>query len=233
MRVVQIWRYPVKSMGGEQLDAAELHVDGIDGDRTWGVVDLSTGLVLTARREPTLLFLSSSWRTGERPEVRTETGELVPDDAALSDVLSRPVRLRPATEGPGTFESPLVVDDAGHEREWIAWDSSGRTFHDGRSTVSIVSTGTLGEWDPRRFRTNVVVDGGGEELLTGEVRIGSAVLAIRRPIDRCVMVTRAQPGIPSDPSVLRRLVSDRGNTLAIGATVARPGRVETGDQLGG
>jgi hypothetical protein len=232
MRVTEIWRYPVKSMGGERLDSAEVTVDGVAGDRAWGVVDSTTGLVLTARRAPTLLFFAATHRHGERPEVRSPDGAVIPDDDALSDVIGRPVRLRPAADGPGTFESPLVVDETGDERDWITWDSAGRTFHDGRSTISIVSTSSLGDWDPRRFRSNIVIDGGHDHELSGEVPIGSAVVVIRRPIDRCVMVTRAQPGLANDPSVLRRLVAERGNRLAVGATVARPGCVSTGDPLG-
>ncbi|MEY2958829.1 MAG: hypothetical protein RLZZ01_1397 [Actinomycetota bacterium] len=231
MRVAEIWRFPVKSMGGERIDQVALTAHGVDGDRAWGVVDVSTGLVLTARREPALLFLSASHRVGRRPEVRTETGDVVPDDAALSEVLSRAVRLRPASDGPGTFESPLVVDDVGRESEWVSWESAGSTFHDGASTVSVVSTDTLGDWDARRFRSNIVVEGAGEDDWSGQVSIGSAVLAIRRPIDRCVMVTRAQPGLPNDLSVLRRVMAERRNRLAIGATVARPGVVTVGDRI--
>lgn len=233
MRIAEIWRYPVKSMAGERLDTADVTSDGIDGDRAWGVVDLATGLVLTARREPKLLFLSALHRPGERPEVRTDDGTLVLDDDALAAHLGRSVRLRPAIDGPGTFESPLVVDEAGREREWISWDSSGRTFHDGRSTVSFVSRSSLGEWDARRFRANLVLDdGSGEDALSGEVSVGSAVLQVRRPIDRCVMVTRAQPGLPVDRSVLRRVVAEHGNRLAVGATVAMAGRISVGDAFG-
>ena len=233
MRIAEIWRYPVKSMTGEQLDAADLTAIGVEGDRAWGVVDTATGLVLTARREPGLLFLSAIHRPGERPQVRTDDGTPVPDDDALSDHLGRSVRLRPATDGPGTFESPLVVDDDGHEREWVSWDSAGSTFHDGHSTISFVSRASLGDWDARRFRANLVLDDGeNEELLSGDVSAGSVVLRVRRPIDRCVMVTRAQPGLPSDRSVLQRIVADRGNRLAVGATVTTPGRVTVGDMFG-
>jgi uncharacterized protein YcbX len=50
MRVVELWRYPVKSMQGEQLDVADVGTAGIVGDRQWALVDSSTGLALTARR---------------------------------------------------------------------------------------------------------------------------------------------------------------------------------------
>ncbi|MEZ5166078.1 MAG: MOSC N-terminal beta barrel domain-containing protein [Acidimicrobiales bacterium] len=56
----QLWRYPVKSIGGEQLDRAEITEAGIRHDRGWGLVDDPTGTVLTARREPRLLLATAS-----------------------------------------------------------------------------------------------------------------------------------------------------------------------------
>lgn len=231
MHVAEIWRYPVKSMGGERLDDAQVTADGIEGDRAWGVRDVATGLVLTARREPSLLFLSARHRPGDRPTITRDDGTVLADDDALSRWIGRPVRLQSAHEGPGTFENPMSVDHTtGAETDWFQWQSSGRTLHDGSSTISFVSRASLGEWDARRFRANLVLDGGsGEEALTGEVAVGAAVLTVRRPIDRCVMVTRAQPGLPKDLTVLQRVIAERSNRLAVGATVATPGHITEGD----
>lgn len=234
MRVTEIWRYPVKSMGGERVEAAEVTPDGIEGDRAWGVLDPVTGLVLTARREPSLLFLSAVHRPGDRPAITCDDGTVLDDDDALSRWLGHTVRLVSSADGPATFENPLNVDDAtGEEADWFQWQSAGRTFHDGRSTVSFVSRASLGEWDARRFRANLVLDDGtDEDELTGDVHAGTAVLTVRKPIDRCVMITRAQPGLPRDLSVLKRVIAERGNRLAVGASVAAPGRVAEGDRFG-
>lgn len=229
MRVTEIWRYPVKSLGGERLDATDVTSVGLDGDRAWGILDTTTGLVLTARREPGLLFLRSEHRSGDRPAIYTDCDSELTDDDALSDWMGRPVRLVPAADGPGTFENPMNVDD---ETDWVQWQSAGETFHDGRSTVSFVSTSSLGEWDLRRFRINLILDGADEDTLSGEIAAGSARLQVRRPIDRCIMVTRAQPGLPKDISVLKRVIAERENRLGIGATVAAPGRIAVGDELG-
>lgn len=230
MRVAEIWRYPVKSVGGERLPSADVTADGIDGDRAWGVLDPATGLVLTARREPSLLFLSAVHRSGDRPVLTTDDGIELTDDDALSRWIGRPVELRSASQGPGTFENPLKVDDSGDEQDWFQWESAGRTFHDGRSTVSFVSRTSLGDWDARRFRANLVLDDGAdEESLSGAVRVGGAVLSVRKPIARCVMVSRAQPGLPRDLSVMKRVIAERGNRLAVGATVATPGPITEGD----
>src|SRR5690349_266429 len=54
MRVAELWRYPVKSMAGERLDAATLTEAGLDGDRAAWIEDPRGGLV-TARTRPRLL----------------------------------------------------------------------------------------------------------------------------------------------------------------------------------
>ena len=62
MRLVQIMRYPVKSLQGERLEAALVTPDGVDGDRRFAIYDVATGFGLTARREPCLLYTSPSPR---------------------------------------------------------------------------------------------------------------------------------------------------------------------------
>ena len=54
MAVAELWRYPVKSMGGERLEAAEIGALGIPGDRALAVAD-ETGSIQDARRHPKLL----------------------------------------------------------------------------------------------------------------------------------------------------------------------------------
>ena len=65
MRVLELWRYPIKSIGGERLDVAEVAEFGIVGDRGWGLVDEETGNVLTARRAPTLLMATCAIVDGD------------------------------------------------------------------------------------------------------------------------------------------------------------------------
>ena len=96
-----------------------------------------------------------------------------------------------------------------------------------------MSTTTLGDWDRRRFRANVVLEGAGEDALVGRrLRIGVAELRVTGRIPRCVMVTRPQSGgIERDTDVLRTIHRDREGTLAVGALVARAGTVGTGDAV--
>lgn len=48
--VAELWRYPVKSMGGERLERAHAGHRGLAGDRGWAVVDTETGKVASAKR---------------------------------------------------------------------------------------------------------------------------------------------------------------------------------------
>ena len=85
MHVAELWRHPVKSLQGEPLDEAAVEDSGLSGDRQWGIVDRETGMVLTARRAPSLLLASSRL---------TETGvELVLPDGAVLIAPSRPVEV--------------------------------------------------------------------------------------------------------------------------------------------
>lgn len=229
LRVAELWRYPVKSMLGESVDASEVGPTGLPGDRAFGIIDVATGNVLTARREPRLLFASASWHDGDVAIVSSE-GEALDGDAALSAWLGRPVRLTRAGEEGGVYESP---DDFENETDWAAWQGPGHAWHDSaRARVSLVSTGTLGTWAPQRFRANVLLDGSGEDALVGEqVRLGTAVLDVTKPISRCIMVTRPQPELGKDLDVLRTIHRERGGRLAVGALVAESGSVAVGDEL--
>jgi hypothetical protein len=227
VRVVDIWRFPVKSVGGEQLAVAAVDERGIEFDRAWSIFDPATELTLTARREPQLLFLSATV-VDSRPRITTEQGDDVSADSALSAWLGRPVELRSVADGPGTFENPLDIDN---ETDWMQWQSAGLSFHDSRATVSFVSRNSLRDWDPRRFRINLVLDEAGDDELTGEVSVGAVTLSVRKPIERCVMVTRAQPGIERDLQVLKTIIRERDNKLGVGATVTRSGQIAIGDDV--
>ena len=235
MRVAELWRYPVKSLQGERLTSTEVGPEGLAGDRQWALFDVGTGFGLTARRVPDLLFLSGRLRADGRVEVVLPDGTVTSDDAVLSDRLGRPVTLRAAADAPGErrYESPHEVGEAG-EYDWDAFSGARGAFHDSsRIRVSLVSTGTLGTWDRRRFRANVVLEGTGEDALVGRrVRLGGAELDVVKQVGRCVMVTRPQPGgIGRDNGVLKTIYRERDGSLAVGALVARAGPVAVGDEL--
>jgi uncharacterized protein YcbX len=236
MRVLELWRYPVKSLQGERLPEAAIDALGIAGDRRWALFDRDTGLGLTARRVPELLFGSARLRDDGGVDVVLPDGTVTSDDALLSDWLGRRVELRAAAEKgevAPTYEAP-VDDEAPDPAEWLQWEGAPGPFHDSpRIRLSLVSTSTLGTWDRRRFRANVVLDGEGEDGLQGrEADLGSVRLRIGVPVSRCVMVTRPQPGgIARDTAVLKTIHREREGLLAVRAAVLRAGTVRTGDLL--
>jgi uncharacterized protein len=231
--VLALWRYPVKSMQGEQLEDATIGRRGIVGDRGWAVVDTGTGLALTARRAPELLFASATL-VDDTVRITLPDGSVAADDAALSSWLGRTVTLVRADETTsGTYE--IAPDFEREDRgEWARWSGPMGTFHDStRTQVSIIGADSVGSWDMRRFRPNVVIEGTGEDTWFGaRIAIGSATVEVAKLIDRCVITTRPQPGdVERDLDVLRTINRGSG-TLGIGTLVRAEGTVRVGDAVG-
>lgn len=233
MRVLELWRYPVKSLQGERVEAAEVGPSGLVGDRGYAIFDVATGYGLTARRHPEMLFGSARHRADGSVEITLPDGSVAADDAALSAWLGREVRLRGRDQGERRYENPWDTDTEAAE-SWGPFVGADGSFHDSaRARVTVLSVASAGDWPVRRFRPNVVVDGSGEDALVGAaVRLGSAVLDVTQAVPRCVMVTRPQPGgIGFDREVLRRIHREHDGALSVGATVATPGTVRVGDEL--
>lgn len=231
VQVTQLWRYPVKSVAGEALEEARVAELGLEGDRGWGLVDGDTGLVLTARRVPELLF-AEPVVDGDEMAVRLPDGTVTADAGALSEWLGRPVTLRrPTPDERGTYE--IADNDDRPDGAWTRWEGPEGVFHDsGRTRLSIIAESALDGWDVRRFRPNVVVGGGDErDLLDHTVRISDVALRVVKEIDRCVIVTRPQPGLERDKTVLRRVHTDRGGSLGVGALVEATGTIRVGDPV--
>ncbi len=233
LRVRELWRFPVKSLQGESLRTAELGPEGLAGDRGWALFDVATGFGLTARRVPELLFAAARLRHDGGVEVVLPDGSVTGDDSVLSDWVGRRVALRRAAEVTGVrrYENPADTDG---ETSWDPFAGADGAFHDNaEARVTLVSTGTLGAWDRRRFRANVVLDGTGEDDWVGSsATLGTAEVAVVSRVPRCVMVTRPQAGgIGRDTGVLKTLHRERGGVLAVGALVTRPGTVALGDEL--
>lgn len=238
MQIAELWRYPIKSLGGERLEASEVTELGLVGDRGWGIEDVATGNILTGRREAALLLAEGRLADDGTAEVHLD-GRVLRTDDELSDWLGRPVRLRAADAGSGgTFEASL--DDLDEEHSgWKSWTGPAGAYHDSKRTrVSLISTTTLAGQDPRRFRANVVLGHDDPAGVTESVEdgwvgqtlvLGDVTLDVRKHIGRCVMVTRPQPGLGRDLNVLKRINAERAGLAAIGALVTQPGRITVGD----
>lgn len=234
MRVLQVWRYPVKSLRGEQLDEARIGVEGVEGDRRYAIFDVSTGFGLTARRAPELLFAAARMRPDGSPEITLPDGSIATDDEALSGWLGREVTLCSTEQvTQRRFENPEDFENEDTGR-WEPFEGSSGAFQDsGNAAVSLLSRPSMRDWEQQRFRANVVLDEAGEnELVGARITIGAATLRVRKQLSRCVMVTRPQPaGIERNLDVLRTIHRELDGCLAIGAVVLEPGRLGVGDEL--
>jgi uncharacterized protein YcbX len=234
VRIVELWRYPVKSLQGERLDSVAVTADGLEGDRRFAIYDVETGFGLTARRVPELLFASARLREDGTVDITLPDGSPARDDGALSAWLGRPVTLESAhTRAVRRYEN-LVDFESEAPGGWAPFEGAAGAFHDSSDArLSLVSTATIGSWDRRRFRANVLLEGGGEDSFVGSpVVLGEAVIEVRMRMERCVMTTRAQPdGIERDLRVMRTIARERGACLAVGAQVTRPGVLRLGDEL--
>jgi hypothetical protein len=243
--VTGIFRFPVKSMQGEGLAATSLTERGLPGDRAWGVVDVETGKVLSAKREPQLME-GIAYSTGEGVRVRLPEGELVEPgaegDAALSAWLGREVRLTAATDGASSYEMNVsAVDD---ESPVIELPCPPGTFFDA-AAVHLLTTASLRTmaarhpgslWDVHRFRPTLLIEADGDEFpedawIGGVVRVGTAELMVFAPTVRCRMTAHAQPGLVRDVEVPKAVNREHAGNLGVYAVVRTPGRVALGDRL--
>jgi uncharacterized protein YcbX len=239
--VIALWRYPVKSMLGEELETCGITARGLAGDRAYALVDAEDGKVASAKnpRKWGRLFECRAVFADDRGEVLitlpdgTTVAAGDPEAAELlSRLFGRKTSLETSAARPPVIEE-LWLDGAPDGRavtdETIAKGSPPGTFFD-HSVVHVVTTATLarlselypqGRFDTRRFRPNVVVslakgEGFVENGWVGRtLAIGESVrLAVTDPCPRCVMATLAQEDLPADPGILR--TAARHNSLVGG-----------------
>jgi uncharacterized protein YcbX len=247
MHVVELWRHPVKSLQGESLDSALVEDSGLSGDRRWGIVDGETGMVLTARRVPSLL-LASSRLTDTGVEIRLPDGAVLdapsaPADEALSEWIGRPVALAQA-ESFGRAVGEFFDDATDDSSAVVSWTMPPGRFVDAFPLL-VVTTASLrrgrtlypgGAWETRRFRPNVVVDVDGDGWVEDEwcgrtVLVGTAAVQPSVPCERCTMVTRPQPGLDRDLDVFKTLARHHGATFGVWTSVQASGVVRVGDEV--
>lgn len=221
--VTSIRRYPVKAMGGEQLERADLDERGLVGDRWWAVVDgdgrLASGKDSRRfRRRDAVLAHAARTDASGGVLVTGPDGELplgADLDRRLSDLLGDPVQVR----------------------------AEATTSHQDGGPVSLVGTATL-RWcaerwgvdaDPRRLRVNLLVETEEpfvEESWVGStVSVGSVRLVLVEPVPRCRTIDLAQDGVATTERWLLPLGRERDACLAVYADVVVPGTVAVGDAV--
>jgi uncharacterized protein YcbX len=178
--VVGLWRYPVKSMQGEELNATEITERGLLGDRAFALVDSSAGKVASAknpRKWPNLLDFRAGFAEPPRGGaalpplfVTLPRGETVRNtdgcDQALSSAVGRAVCLRSAAPPTPVLEEYWPdMEGLAHRDKVTDEVMPVGTFLD-LATVHLLTTATLdrlrelypqGRFETRRFRPNIVV----------------------------------------------------------------------------
>jgi len=240
--IKEIWRYPVKSMAGEQLDSTTVESLGIPGDRGWALRDETTGEITNGKRFPLLMQCAARYReapvNGFVPHVdmRLPGGvqigsDLVDVNARLTELLGKPVSLR-----------PLASDNS--DQSAIQLNSARGTYFD-VAPIHVLTSASLeemkrlapaGDWDVRRFRPNFFVEteAGRTGLIDAEwggrtLRIGEVEILCELPCERCAMTIHAQPELRKDESIFRTIVKEANTNLGAYASVLTPGAIRTGD----
>jgi uncharacterized protein len=243
--VRELFRYPVKSMQGQQVESVTFRGGYVEGDRRLAVVDPAAGKVLSAKRWPDLLLASA--RT-EATSVRITLPDGTEHDSAdpgvhdaLSAWLDHDVRLGPPpTEGSMPMEMGTdPIDDDAEVFDWPgppgAWVDLAQAHW--LTTASLAAARELlpgSDWDVRRFRPTALLevdaDGFAEDAWT-TIEIGEIRSEVFMPTVRCAMPTRAQPGLERDQAVLQTLSAHHDSNLGVYATVSVDGTVRVGDTV--
>jgi len=180
--VVSLWRYPIKSMMGEELNASYVTERGLLGDRIRALVDQNTGKVASAknpRKWGRLFDLRASFvdppKPGEPlpdvrislPDGRLVTADQPGADDALSEALGAQVRLMTSSLGEPSYEEYWPDIEGLANREKVTEEfMPARTFFDA-APVHVLTTATTdrlrelypeGRFEARRFRPNLVVE---------------------------------------------------------------------------
>jgi MOSC domain-containing protein len=287
--VAQLWRYPVKSLGGEQVEHADIGLRGVLGDRLWAVRDIQRDITASARRLPALLTATARYPGG----VPTDAGPgNVPDveitfpdgavlnssdhevHAKLSELAGREVRLTALPPAEDTslhrlrrdhqtdgLSSATMRADFGVEEGEKLPDLSMVPMADiltlGRystppgmfvdlaplhvlTTASLATIGAeLGsELDVRRFRPNVFValDNTDDDLpesqwIGAQVVLDEVTLNVKMPTVRCVVPSRAQPGLEVNRQITRAVAARAQRCLGVYCDVERTGTIRVGDHF--
>jgi uncharacterized protein len=208
VHVQEIWRYPVKSLRGEQLKATELLRDGLPGDRAVHV-RAANGRMISARTHPELLALSA---------VLAPDGEPLVDGLPWNDPRTqRAVRM-------ATWNGASLARSDGLDRFDVP-------------PISLATDGAVAALgtDRRRLRPNILV-GGVEGLAErgwpgSRLRVGEAVVAVVKLRSRCVMTTFDPDTNEHNPDVLQRIVDEFDGQVALDCGIVEPGRIAVGDTV--
>jgi uncharacterized protein YcbX len=253
--VESLWRYPVKSMRGEQLESAFAGFPGIYGDRIYAFHDAGAPAgfpYLTGREREQMLLFRPMFRDKQRatkPENQDEAKSMSP---GLTPVYSAPADLAVEVQTPDgasvAIDDPALIQmlrEGLADRHQLRLMRSERSMTDCRP-ISLFSTKTaqqIGDevgttLDKRRFRANIYLDlnedrGFAEDQLVGHtIRIGEkVVLAIVDRDPRCKMITLDPETAEPNPEVMKRVARGHEGNAGVYAAVLVEGTIHSGDEV--
>jgi MOSC domain-containing protein len=252
-KVDSLWRYPVKSMRGQELDEAFVGFSGIYGDRLFAFESSASPKgfpYLTAREQQRLLQYRPHFRHPDkaaRPVNLTEAEKMganpiSADFAELMVDVETPDGKTLAVDDPALIDMLRTDIDQKHQLKLMR---SERAMTDCRpvSIFSLQSARQLGEEtgtpiDKRRFRANVYVDltsaqGFAENEFVGKsLRIGPKVVVTVLERDaRCVMITLDPDTGEKTPAILKKVAQAHEGMAGVYGAVMVEGMLRKGDPV--
>ena len=187
--VLSLWRYPVKSMQGEEINASLVTERGLFGDRAYALIDAEDGKTVTAKNpkkwpemfkfRAAFVHPATDGKTVPPVQITTPHGETLSSetpglDAALSQTLGRAVTFAGHPPAKPHLDEywPDDVEGLAHSDTVTDENTLEGTFFD-LAFVHILSTATLnalrtaypaGRFEAKRFRPNIIVDAGPEDF---------------------------------------------------------------------
>ena len=247
-QVEALFRYPVKSMGGERLEAATLGWHGIEGDRRLAlrrINDRSEFPWLNASKLPGLLRFAPH---------REEGGRQDGDQGDLPGDLHLPTHIRtPDGEAMPVFGEDLATEVGRRYGAPVEMMQLKHGIFD-EANISVIASDTVREiarlagrsqdlqpFDVRRFRPNVVVrllrsvPFQEDEWVGGVLSFGEAddapAIAVTLRDERCSMLNLDPDTASAAPEVLKAVVREHQNTAGIYGAVTRIGRLAVGQTI--
>ena len=254
-QVESLWRYPVKSMRGEQLQEAFVGFPGIYGDRLYAFRSSAAPKgfpYLTGREQERMLLYRAAYRHPERMAQPSNLAEAEAIAPGLTPVYADPSDLLVDVETPTgellAIDDPLLINGLRegirdvHELTLLRSD---RAMTDCRP-ISLFSTQTVRQLsqelgtdvDKRRFRANVYVDlvadnaSGEDEFVGRTLRIGAKAVIVGVDRDpRCKMITLDPDTAQANPVVMRQVARAHDGKAGIYGAVLVEGTIRPGDEI--
>jgi uncharacterized protein YcbX len=252
--IESLWRYPVKSMRGEQVEQAFIGFAGVYGDRLYAFHDTGAPKgfpYLTGREQERMLLYTPRFRHPQQSVLPPNLSEaeglapgLTPKYGSIGDMM---VEVETPSSHVLAIDDPELLTELseGLDKEHsLTLTRSDRSLTDCRpvSMFSLQTMQQIGQeaglaLDKRRFRANIYGDlqmtGFAENALVGRrLRVGAkAVIAVIGLDPRCKMITLDPETAEAKPEVLRAVTQGHGGTAGLYGAVLTEGVVHAGDEI--